>query len=187
MVLSAELGASPPGLPPTSSSALSLQALVADGQRLLPWFAQARLGREAGPSCRAVWLGSRSAGWPGPWQAGPRDPRGLPPISRWTWGGGVAPQAWGALDASRALLSVPKARVGVSAAERGGDGRNQKPLGGIQAGFHIYTYTHVHTYTSINGYFHFAKNLYIPCMIIYIHIPYVLYIPYLHICISTNM
>lgn len=63
MVLSAELGASPPGLPPTSSSALSRQALVADGQRLLPWFAHTRLGREAGPSLRAVWLGSRVA-WP---------------------------------------------------------------------------------------------------------------------------
>lgn len=81
MVLSAEPSAHPISL---THSALDHPALGAAGQRLMLWFDHLRLGREAGPSCEAVWLGSWSAG--APWR-----PAGAPPLCAEGLGWGSAP------------------------------------------------------------------------------------------------
>lgn len=91
-------------------------------------------GRTGGPSCWAVWLGSRpSRGTQGEGSLHPpKRPREGPTI----------PPGWGILHASRAL-SLCSRPGGVSAMGVGqGVGGNQKPLTG----------THTHTY------FHFFKN-----------------------------
>ena len=81
MVLSAGPSAHPVSL---THSALDRPALGAAGQRLMLWFDYLRLGREAGPSCEAVRLGSWSAG--APWM-----PAGAPPLCAEGLGWGSAP------------------------------------------------------------------------------------------------